>query len=74
MSRSRVSAFLSNSLENSLTVGTSYNVSPNNDCSILRSYDDSMRADQDGTEFHPDPAGKLSSNLYNMCQCLMYSS
>jgi len=55
-------------------VGTSYNVSPNNDCSILRSYDDSMRADQDGTEFHPDPAGKLSSNLYNMCQCLMYSS
>jgi len=25
--------------------------------------------DQDGTEFHPDPARKLSSNLYNMFQC-----
>jgi len=23
--------------------------------------------------FHPDPARKLSSNLYNMCQCRMYS-
>jgi hypothetical protein len=24
-------------------------------------------------QFHPDPARKLSSNLYNMCQCRMYS-
>jgi len=24
-------------------------------------------------QFHPDPAGKLSSDLYNMCQCRIYS-
>jgi len=29
---------------------------------------------QDGTEFHPDPARKLSSNLHNTCHCRMYSS
>ena len=24
-------------------------------------------------QFHPDPARKLSANLYNMCQCRLYS-
>jgi len=27
------------------------------------------KQDQDGTEFHPDPAHKLSANLYNTYHC-----
>jgi len=29
--------------------------------------------DQDGTQFHPDPAGKLSANLYDIYHCGVYS-
>ena len=29
--------------------------------------------DQDGTEFHPDPARKLSANLYDIYHCCVYS-
>jgi len=29
--------------------------------------------DQDGTEFHPGPARKLSTNLYEIYQCRVYS-
>jgi len=29
--------------------------------------------DQDGTEFHPDPARKLSANLYDIQHCCVYS-
>jgi hypothetical protein len=27
----------------------------------------------DGTEFHPDPAGKLSANPYDIYHCYVYS-
>jgi hypothetical protein len=29
--------------------------------------------DQDGTQFHPDPARKLSANLYDINHCCVYS-
>jgi hypothetical protein len=29
--------------------------------------------DQDGTAFHPDPAHKLSANLYDIYHCCVYS-
>jgi hypothetical protein len=29
--------------------------------------------DQDGTDFHPDPARKLSTNLFDINHCCMYS-
>jgi len=29
--------------------------------------------DQDGTDFHPGPARKLSTKLYDICQCRVYS-
>jgi hypothetical protein len=29
--------------------------------------------DQEGTDFHPDPARKLSANLYDMHHCYVYS-
>jgi len=29
--------------------------------------------DQDGTEFHPGPARKLSTNLYDIYHCRVYS-
>jgi len=29
--------------------------------------------DQDGTQFHPDSARKLSANLYDIYHCRMYS-
>jgi hypothetical protein len=32
-----------------------------------------VEQDQDGTEFYPGPARKLSSNLYDMYQCQVYS-
>jgi len=28
---------------------------------------------KDGTEFHPDPARKMSANLYDMYHCYVYS-
>jgi len=31
------------------------------------------KQDQDGTQFHPDPARKLSPNLYDIYHCCMYS-
>jgi hypothetical protein len=37
--------------------------------SIIRSfslYTQQCEQDQDGTQFHPDPAGKLSANLYDI--------
>ena len=29
--------------------------------------------DQDGTQFRPDPARKLSANLYDIYHCCVYS-
>ena len=29
--------------------------------------------DQDGTEFHPDPATKMSADLYDIYHCCVYS-
>jgi len=29
--------------------------------------------DQDGTQFHPDPARKQSANLYDIYLCCVYS-
>jgi hypothetical protein len=29
--------------------------------------------DQDGTEFHPNPAHKLSANMYDLYHCCVYS-
>jgi hypothetical protein len=29
--------------------------------------------DQDGTQFHPDPARKLSANQYDIYHCCVYS-
>jgi len=34
---------------------------------------DSQWWDQDGTQFHPDPASKVSANLYDICHCCVYS-
>ena len=31
------------------------------------------KQDQDGTQFHPDPARKLSTNLYDIYHCCVYS-
>jgi len=31
------------------------------------------KQDQDGTEFHPDPACKLSANKYDVYHCCVYS-
>jgi hypothetical protein len=31
------------------------------------------RQDQDGIAFHPGPARKLSTNLYDIYQCRVYS-
>jgi len=31
------------------------------------------RQDQNGTEFHPDPARKLSANVYGIYHCCVYS-
>jgi len=33
----------------------------------------SCEQDQDGTQFHPDPAHKLSANLYDIYHCCVYS-
>jgi len=31
------------------------------------------KQDQDGTQFHSDPASKLSANLYDIYHCCVYS-
>jgi len=31
------------------------------------------KQDQDGTQFHPDPARKMSANLYDIYRCCVYS-
>jgi hypothetical protein len=34
---------------------------------------DSLKQDQDGNEFHPDPAHKLLAKLYDIYHCCVYS-
>jgi len=41
--------------------------------SIIRSFSLYTQQDQDGTAFHPDPACKLSANLYDIYHCCVYS-
>jgi len=41
--------------------------------SIIGSFSLYTQQDQDGTEFRPDPARKLSANLYDIYHCCVYS-
>jgi hypothetical protein len=40
---------------------------------IIGSFSLYTQQDQDGMQFHPDPAHKLSANLYNIYHCCVYS-
>ena len=42
--------------------------------SIIRSFSlTACEQGQDGRQFHPDAARKLSANMYDICHCCMYS-
>jgi hypothetical protein len=40
---------------------------------MLYRFADRCEQAQDGTQFHPDPASKLSANLYDINHCCVYS-